>query len=416
MTAASASSPTAGSALGGVELAQDRRRGGGAERPDRVGAERREVRRRHADGLGHEPGEHAVEVARGEVRAQARLERRVDRRPRPAPERRALVRDDAPDRGGPQARPERDPPAQRVPDDVDRPARLRRPRRLGDGGEVVELALDRRTRRVAVPESPRPRRSMAWSRHRVREVRADDAPRAVVGGRAVDEDQRRPGARGEDRDRRAIRGDDPPAGAIGEGRRGRWRRRRPRRPADLGSGRRRLVEEPRRLRHARGAGPGARGRRRRSTPEPAPPPSTGARRRSRPRAAPRRPDADGSSPGRRGARRASGRARRRQLGLASQTAEPGKIDRTWPSGPTPTTGQSNTASPSGAGRGSAPVRSRRVAAQPPTRHRRRARSPRSSGPGGAARPGSARRRPGRRRRRPPGCPSPRRRRWRAGPG
>ena len=178
-----------GRVLGGVELAQDRRRGGGAERPDRVGAERRQVGGGHPDGLGHEPGEHAVEVARGEVLAQPRLEGRVDRllarrqRARPRTRRRAGSRRSA---GSPRARCAR-------PASARRRRRARPPRSartLGDGGEVVELALDVVGGRVPVAGvaasapvdgvEPPPRG----------EVRSDAAPGAVVGGRAVDQDQR----------------------------------------------------------------------------------------------------------------------------------------------------------------------------------------------------------------------------------
>ncbi len=76
-----------------------------------------------------------------------------------------------------------------MPEDVDRAAGLAR-ERLRDGGHVLELALDGVRRRVA-------RRAAApavdgMDREAFREHRPDDTERRVVGGRAVDEDERRP--------------------------------------------------------------------------------------------------------------------------------------------------------------------------------------------------------------------------------
>ena len=87
------------------------------------------------------------------------------------------------------------------PNDVDRRARLARGHRLGDRGHVLELALDRVRRRIAG-------RAAAAPVDRVQaNASASTGPRTgrrVVGGRAVDEDERRPLAGREDRDRRAV--------------------------------------------------------------------------------------------------------------------------------------------------------------------------------------------------------------------
>ena len=174
--------------VGGIELADDRRRRGRPERPDRVGPERREVGRRHPHGLGHEPREERVVVAAGEVGAE-RLEQLVPfaRRAQRGPGR-ALVRDDPPDRPRPERRAERDPTAQRVAEHVDRPAGLRG-ERVGHRGEVVQLEADR----VRTPSVTRVAAAPAVDRvERVprRQHRPEDPPRPVIGGRAVDEDER----------------------------------------------------------------------------------------------------------------------------------------------------------------------------------------------------------------------------------
>ena len=338
--------------LGGVELAQDRRRGGGAERPDRVGAERRQVGGGHPDGLGHEPGEHAVEVARGEVLAQPRLEGRVDRL-LARRQRRALVRDDAPDRGGPQARPERDAPAQRVPHDVDRPARLagQRPRRRRRG---------RRTRaRCRRRPDPRPRSRRVRAGRRRGAATAWRGPvrrRAMCGGRRS---CRGPGsATGRAPASNTAIG--TPSGAV------------TRRPGRSGKGG-----------AADGAGDGA-GTPARPLAAAAAAASSSSHTACGRRAAPTgssRTSAPAQARASRSAlpapvvirttRRAAaisrgwsvtrstcgstcvGAGTATPLAVASQTAEPGKMDRTWPSGPTPMIRTSNTGSPFGPAAGPA---------------------------------------------------------------
>ena len=90
---------------------------------------------------------------------------------------------------GQQRRPERASTAVRVPEDIDRAARLRR-ERVGDRGHVLELALDRVRRRVARRAAAAPVDGV--DREALGEQRPDDPERRVVGGRAVDQDQRRP--------------------------------------------------------------------------------------------------------------------------------------------------------------------------------------------------------------------------------
>ena len=117
---------------------------------------------------------------------------------RPRRRRRALVRDDPPDRLGQECRPESAAPAVRVPEDVDRPAGPGR-QRLGDGGDVLELALDR-VRPRSVARGAAATTVDRVDRERASEHRPDDPERRVVRGRAVDEHQRRPLAAREDRD------------------------------------------------------------------------------------------------------------------------------------------------------------------------------------------------------------------------
>ena len=97
--------PDGGVVLRCLELAHDRRRGRGPARPDRVGSEGSELGRGHADRLAHEARQQRIVVAALEVLAE-RLEQLVARTGRPDPDRRrALVRDDPPDRRRPQLAP-----------------------------------------------------------------------------------------------------------------------------------------------------------------------------------------------------------------------------------------------------------------------------------------------------------------------
>ena len=96
-------------------------------------------------------------------------------------------------------------------DDIDGAARLPG-ERLGHGGDVLELALDLVAAGGAVAGVAAPPAVDGVDRAAEREHRRHDSPRPVVGGRAVDEQQRRPWSvretRREQRDPRAVRRDD----------------------------------------------------------------------------------------------------------------------------------------------------------------------------------------------------------------
>ena len=111
-------------------------------RPDRVRAERVEVRGRHAHALAHEAGEQrrSLSPASRSARSASSSSSRSPGARRAAvgalsyaTTRRMRRRQ--------QARAQRDPAAERVADDVDRPARLARDG-LADRGDVLELAVD----------------------------------------------------------------------------------------------------------------------------------------------------------------------------------------------------------------------------------------------------------------------------------
>ena len=72
---------------------------------------------------------------------------------------------------------------------------------------------------------------MAWTACRRASIGPSDPPRPVIGGRAVDEDERRPGSRGEHRDRRAVGRADDARRSSREGEAGHRRQRSPRRRA-----------------------------------------------------------------------------------------------------------------------------------------------------------------------------------------
>ena len=168
----------------------------------RVGPVGGEVRGGHPDDLGQERRERAVAVAGVEPLAQACLDARAgDSSPRAGSARPRSRRPAGSHRSGarPRARTARRTNARRH-----RPAARARGERVGHGGDVLELALDRVRRRVArgtaAAAVDRRGRSGRAARHR-----ADDAERRVVGGRAVDEDERRPAHRSlNSGDRRAV--------------------------------------------------------------------------------------------------------------------------------------------------------------------------------------------------------------------
>ena len=174
----------------GLELAQDRAGRGGPDRPDRVGPVggqvcRRSCRRPRVRNAASAPSlSPAASRSRRRVLDAGRVVARPGRR------RRSLVRDDPPDRVGQQRRAERAAPAVRVPEDVDWPASVGR-KRLGDRRDVLELALDR-IRPVSVPRCPSAATVDRVDRERRAEHRPDDPERRVIGGRPMNEHERRP--------------------------------------------------------------------------------------------------------------------------------------------------------------------------------------------------------------------------------
>jgi hypothetical protein len=94
-----------------------------------------------------------------------------------------------------------------VAEDRDRVARVAR-ERLGDCGDVLEFALDRVGEGVARRAAPPSIDGVDGEP--ARQARTDDPERGVIGGGAVDQDQRWPVAAAEDGDRRPVRRTDPP--------------------------------------------------------------------------------------------------------------------------------------------------------------------------------------------------------------
>ena len=181
-------------------------RRGDARRPDRRGFEGGQLVGCHAHDLAHEEADERLAIAAGEERPQARREllggRRAGVRARAA-----LVDDEAPDVRRPERRPECAPAPVRVPEEVDRPARpaALRGRRVDDRRHVLELADDRVGERVAACAAAAPIERVAGEP--LAEERLDDPERGVVGGRAVDEHERRPAAAPEPGDRGPVAGD-----------------------------------------------------------------------------------------------------------------------------------------------------------------------------------------------------------------
>jgi hypothetical protein len=181
------------------------------ERPDGIGPVGCECRVVHAD----DPAKEGLEQFRGAARLVERAElvgqshvpvHDVRRRGCP------LVRDDAGDGVGQQRRAEGAATTVRVADHR-HARRVVAGERLGDGRDILELALDRV--RLGVTRRAASAAIDGVDAVPLREGGPDDTERGVIRGGAVDEHQRRADPAAEHGDRRAVgRGDDP-------GRRGR---------------------------------------------------------------------------------------------------------------------------------------------------------------------------------------------------
>jgi len=111
---------------------------------------------------------------------------------------RSLVRDHPPDRVGQESGPKCAAPAVRVPEYVHGPSGVGR-EHLGHRRDILELALDR-VRPGGIPRGPSPTPVDRVDRERRAKHRSDDPERRVIGGRAVDEHERRPITRSKDGD------------------------------------------------------------------------------------------------------------------------------------------------------------------------------------------------------------------------
>ncbi len=184
-------------------------------RPDRVVAIGGEVGGGHPDDLGQEHGQGTSEVAGRDPALEPVLdpERVVGRARR---RRRSFVGDDPPHAFGQQRCPERTPPSVGVTEDVDPLSGSGNG--VGDGRDILELTLDRIIRAIARCPPPAPIDGVDGERRG--QDRPDDPEGRVIGRRTMDEDERRAGPTGEDRDRRPVRRDDLAARLGGAGQRG----------------------------------------------------------------------------------------------------------------------------------------------------------------------------------------------------